>query len=156
MVYCFWCNNDHHTQNSNHPAALSIISSVNHGEKKVITLSFGCLSNSYILQYDGKKWGFWYSKLQLFERNEWFFQAAHLRKTDDNAVGVIYGDFTMMNMRSTFSSCKCGCAETLSLMQRERFTALQRKISCTWLISLLADVKSPFRVAMTVGIICFV
>lgn len=55
----FWCYGDphmlHHPQNSNHPAALSIISSVNCGENKVITLSFGCLSNSYILQYDGKK-----------------------------------------------------------------------------------------------------
>lgn len=47
----------------------------------------------------------------FFDWSEWFPPAAHLRKTDDNAVGVIYSDFTKMNMRSAFSSCKCACAQ---------------------------------------------
>lgn len=120
----FWCYDDphmlHNTQNSNHPAALSDISSVTRGEK-VFTLTFGCLSNYYIFQYDGEKTGLLIQQAAAFEWNEWFFQAAHLRKTDDDAVGVIYCDFTVMNMRSTFSSCKCGCAKTLALLQRELF-----------------------------------
>lgn len=71
---------------------------------------------SHVLQCDGKKWGSLRSEMQLFfsfffDWSEWFPPAAHLRKTDDNAVGVIYSDFTKMNMRSTFSSCKCGCAQ---------------------------------------------
>lgn len=49
----------------------------------------------------------------FFDWSEWFSPAAHLRKTDDNAVGVIYCDFTKMNMSSTFSSCKCGYAEKI-------------------------------------------
>lgn len=70
----FWCYDDPHTlQNSTPPAALRIISCVNRWENKVITLSLPFPSNSYVLQYDGKKWGSLCSKLQLFDWNEWFF-----------------------------------------------------------------------------------
>lgn len=87
------------------------------------------LFNSCVLQCDGKKWGSLRCKLQLFDWSEWFSSAAHLRKTDDNAVGVIYCDFTKMNLSSAFSSCKCGCTgKPLLSLGRTIFTALQRKI----------------------------
>lgn len=43
----------------------------------------------------------------LFDWSEWFSQA-HLHKIDDNAVEIIYYNFTKMNMSCVFSSCKCG------------------------------------------------
>lgn len=60
-----------HTR-TNHPTAASVqIASVNHGENKVITslslqATLSLLSNSCVLQCDGKKWGSLRSELQLF------------------------------------------------------------------------------------------
>lgn len=53
----------------------------------------------------------------LFDWSEWFSQA-HLRKIDDNAVEIIYYNFTKMNMSCVFSSCKCGRIIRPSLLWR--------------------------------------
>lgn len=92
-----------------------------------------------------------------------FSPAAHLRKTDDNAVGVIYCDFTKMNMSSAFSSCKCGCAEKKKLslllppLLGEQFLQhYKERLPVTeWFNSLSVNVNLPFTIAITVIIICF-
>lgn len=92
----------------------------------------------------------------FFDWSEWFSPAAHLRKTDDNAVGVIYCDFTKMNMRSTFSSCKCGCAQKTSLLWMELFLQhLKERLAITdRKHSSLVNVNSPITITVTVIIIC--
>ena len=102
----------------------------------------------------------------FFDWSEWFSPAAHLRKTDDNAVGVIYCDFTKMNMSGAFSSCKCGCAGekkkkkplSLTLFSGENYFLqhYKERLPVTeWFNSLLVNVNSPFTIAVTVIIICF-
>lgn len=98
----------------------------------------------------------------FFDWSEWFSPAAHLRKTDDNAVGVIYCDFTKMNMSGAFSSCKCGCAKKkkkLSPSSLGRTIFLQHykeRLPVTeWFNSSLVNVNSAFTIAVTVIIICF-
>lgn len=97
-----------------------------------------------------------------FDWSEWFSPATHLRKTDDNAVGVIYCDFTKMNMSSAFSSCKCGRVEKPSLSPAPLWGELfflqhykERLPVTEWSNSLSGNVNSPFTIAVTVIIICF-
>lgn len=99
----------------------------------------------------------------FFDWSEWFSPAAHLRKTDDNAVGVIYCDFTKMNMSGAFSSCKCGCAGKkktslpLPPLWGELFLQhYKERLPVTeWFNSSSVNVNLAFTIAMTVIIICF-
>lgn len=99
------------------------MASVNRRDNKVIMCSPSqpqrlslslCLSRSFLIPAPhAASWSFFISF--FFDWSEWFSPATHLRKTDDNAVAVIYGDFTKINMSGAFSSCKCGCEGKTSL-----------------------------------------